>query len=87
MECFAQYGDFNVVLGANEKISSLPSRIFCVDFGLAVDSANLYMLDTTSCFFTWARCGLKFFVESKLDRAFSNQACLDFWDSIACIIT
>lgn len=68
-------GDFNAVLGAHERRSTvLPSRISCEEFRNLIDSCLLVDVTMTGSKFTW--CGrqhTKRHVESRIDRALVSE--------------
>lgn len=39
-------------------------------------------MDLKGSFYTWARMGVKAFVQRKLDQVFCLESCSDFWSSI-----
>ncbi|KAH7515797.1 hypothetical protein FEM48_Zijuj10G0064500 [Ziziphus jujuba var. spinosa] len=54
-----------------------------IDLIAALENDHLLELDLHNIKYTWARKGVRSNVQSKIDRAFSSTAFLDFWDSIS----
>lgn len=75
-------GDFNAVFSLHEKSDTDLLKVFYVQFRNAIEDANLVYVDSRGFFFTWTRKCLSNSVESKLDRVFCSQACIDLWDNI-----
>lgn len=76
--------DFNVILDLHE-LGPISYKLFCKKFQSTVDSFRLIQIDAKGTFFTWARCGLRGYTASKLDRTFSNSEGANFWDSTNCL--
>ncbi|KAL2336043.1 hypothetical protein Fmac_010489 [Flemingia macrophylla] len=79
-------GDFNVVLGAHEKMGGLPPRATaCSDFVNWISHLGLIDVLTKGSPFTWsngsAGAGL---VKQRLDRLLCNRDSLVAWDAISC---
>ncbi|KAF3455104.1 hypothetical protein FNV43_RR05552 [Rhamnella rubrinervis] len=73
--------------GAHERSGGGPPiHSSCTDFQAAVEAAGLLPIDTHEDFFTWGRRGTRGYVQSKLDRSFCSDSCLEVSDSIACCI-
>lgn len=67
-------GDFNVILGAHERLSSVsPSHIACQEFQEVIDNCELMQIPTHSTNFTWAtRWAHRGLVACCINRALAN---------------
>lgn len=71
-------GDFNVVIGAHEKIGLPPQHISSHEFRNAIDSCDLRDINTSDSIYTWARRRGTSYMECLLDRAFAFLVVLIF---------
>jgi len=79
-------GDFNAILGAQEKRGRrLSPSISCNDF-LGWTNANLLLhLDTVGALYTWNNDRLNSdTIALRLDRSICNEAWTDFWGATTC---
>ncbi|KAF3441132.1 hypothetical protein FNV43_RR15043 [Rhamnella rubrinervis] len=79
----AVIGDFNAILGANERFGGGPPiHSSCTDFQAAVEAAGLLPIDTHGAFFTWGRRGTR----SQVPLRSSSAAAESFkaWQCEAC---
>lgn len=79
-------GDLNFVLGAHLKTSLTLLAISCREFKEAIEVMGLVSIDTLRSFYTWARRGLRSFVEYRLHRAFYWTGCVDVWRKITSLV-
>ncbi|KAL8513603.1 hypothetical protein ACS0TY_012905 [Phlomoides rotata] len=83
-----KHGDFNAVLGAQERISArAPNPISCSDFRAFIDLVQLFEIEAVGSPFTWAtrRSSLSF-IASKLDCVLAHTEFINHWDSVAVTI-
>lgn len=80
------FGDFNVVLGANEKRGgNLPLAASSEEFQAWSDSCKLIHIETTGVFYTWSNGrGFSNHTELRLDRSVCSDEWLNFWEKLSC---
>ncbi|KAF3445855.1 hypothetical protein FNV43_RR11032 [Rhamnella rubrinervis] len=70
--------NFNAILGAHERSGGGPPiSSSCSDFRVAMEAISLLPIDMHRAFLTWVRRGTCGYVQSKLDRFFCNDSCLE----------
>ncbi|KAL8524888.1 hypothetical protein ACS0TY_014493 [Phlomoides rotata] len=81
-------GDFNVVLGAHERISSRAlNSTSCVEFKGFIEQEELFEVEAAGANFTWAsRISSQGLIASKLDRVLAHDSFIGHWDLISATI-
>lgn len=78
-------GDFNVVLGAHERLSGTTPTCPTSDFQDFLSSAECLDIDSAGSRFTWVS-RRPHLIMAKLDRVVANSRFLDLWSSVSLIV-
>ncbi|WCJ18474.1 Retrovirus-related Pol polyprotein from type-1 retrotransposable element R2 [Euphorbia peplus] len=79
-------GDFNALLGPQEKTGRPPNRRSCSEFHNFIDTGDFFNVETAGSLYTWTNGQFgSSHVECRLDRALVTSSLLDFWDRISCV--